>query len=120
MSVEPSLRRAVIRKLVLHSTLLAKVNQARGEPTKTDFADVHNLDAMSLPRLRRDFLDHFAMISSTSKKGAETATAVCLELHTSNAVLRIARNLGMSSADLTTLEQIIEELRVVARKGMVP
>ncbi|KAF3767952.1 hypothetical protein M406DRAFT_338624 [Cryphonectria parasitica EP155] len=72
-------------------------------------------------QLVKKFLDSFALICSTSSKGAESASAVCLEVgHPTGTILRLARNLGVSQ-DLTDgLRDILNDLTAVATKVQEP
>jgi hypothetical protein len=105
-----------LKDFVVHSTLLAKVNAARGMPTRTELDDDLDPD-LGTWQLRQRFLDSFAWISSTSDPGAETAAAVCIEERNGDepTVIRLARNLGVSSRDLDGLNNVLRELVVVSR-----
>ncbi|KLU90819.1 hypothetical protein MAPG_10670 [Magnaporthiopsis poae ATCC 64411] len=107
---------AGLKRFVVHSALLSLIDPVRGEPTRTPLDE--NPDAISGgQQLKQKFLDSFALICSTSSKGAETASAVCLEQHDpAGAILRVARNRGLTPNDLTGLEDVLQILRVVARK----
>ena len=116
---------AMVKKFVINSTLLMKIDPSRGEPTRGQFNDGlglgpdPELDSLGVGKLRRKFLDSFALICSTSKKGAETASAVCLEQAQagSSSILRVARNHGLSSRDLSGLENVLGELQAVLQTG---
>lgn len=107
------------RRFVLVATLLCLIDPVRGEPT------VHNLDrhphdnVQKMEHLQKKFLDSFAFICSTSSKGAETASAVCLEQgHLSGTVLRLARNLGVPRDLVNRLQDILDELLAVSLGGV--
>src|SRR3569833_2077820 len=70
---------AAHKRFVIATSLLYLIDPVRGEPT------VHSLDRHPhdnngrLENHQKKFLDSFALICSTSRIGAETASAVCLE-----------------------------------------
>ncbi|KAB5536113.1 hypothetical protein GE09DRAFT_1249661 [Coniochaeta sp. 2T2.1] len=108
---------ADLKRFVVQSALLNLIDPVRGEPTRTSFDDNPNGDISSGQQLKQKFLDSFALICSTSSSGAETASAVCLEQHNpAGAILRVARNRGLTPKDLAGLEKVLQILRVVARK----
>ena len=107
-----------LKRFVVQSALLRLVDPVRGEPTRTSLDENPDSDIVGGPQLKQKFLDSFALICSTSGSGAETASAVCLEQHDlAGAILRVARNNGLTAKDLAGLEGVLEILRAVARKG---
>ncbi|KAH8903007.1 hypothetical protein BR93DRAFT_885843 [Coniochaeta sp. PMI_546] len=109
--------KADVQRFVLHSALLSLIDPVRGEPTRNLLDENRDGDIFGGQQLKQKFLDSFALICSTSSSGAETASAVCLEQHVqSEAILRVARNRGFTSKDLSGLERVLRVLRVVARK----
>lgn len=110
---------ADLKRFVVRSALLSLIDPVRGEPTRTSSLDMNpDGDFSGGQQLKQKFLDSFALICSTSSSGAETASAVCLEQHDpAGAILRVARNRGLTPKDLTGLEGVLQILRVVARKG---
>lgn len=109
------------RRFVVVSTLLHLIDPVRGEPT-THSLDRHpHDDSWKHDQLQKKFLDSFALISSTSRTGGDTASAVCLEQgHPSGDVLRLARNLGISDKHLVSqLQGVLDELIAVALKGKI-
>ncbi len=110
---------ADLKRFVVQSALLSLIDPVRGgtdenltrrEPPMGDISGGQ--------KLKQKFLDSFALICSTSSSGAETASAVCLEQHApAGAILRVARNRGLTPKDLTGLEKVLQILQVVARKG---
>lgn len=111
-------RGADLKRFVVQSTLLSLIDPVRGEPTRTPLDEDPEGDTLGRHQLKQKFLDSFALICSTSSSGAETASAVCLEQHAqAGAVLRVARNCGLTPKDLTGLEKVLQILRAVARKG---
>ncbi|KAH6705690.1 hypothetical protein EV126DRAFT_173504 [Verticillium dahliae] len=105
------------RRFVIVTTLLSLIDPVRGEPT------VHSLDAhphdgaWKHEQLQKKFLDSFALICSTSRKGAETASAVCLEQgHPDGSVLRLARNLRTPDDLVARLHEVLEDLAGVASR----
>ena len=87
------------------ATLLWLIDPVRGAAT------VHGLDkhphdtSWQRDHLQKKFLDSFALICSTSARGAETASAVCMEQdRPPGTVLRVARNCGMSRHLVDTLQ----------------
>lgn len=107
------------KRFVMVSTLLHLIDPVRGEPT-THSLDRHPQDdSWKHVQLQKKFLDSFALISSTSSVGGDTASAVCLEQgHPSGTVLRLARNLGISDEHLVSqLQEVLDELTAVALKG---
>lgn len=112
------INRADLKRFVVHSALLSLIDPVRGEPTRTPLDDNPDGDISGGQQLKQKFLDSFALICSTSSSGAETASAVCLEQDApAEALLRVARNRGLTPEDLTGLEKVLQILRVVSRKG---
>lgn len=109
------------RRFVVVSTLLHLIDLVRGEPT-THSLDRHPQDDYwKHEQLQKKFLDSFALISSTSRTGGDTASAVCLEQgHPSGTVLRLARNLGISDEHLVSqLQEVLDDLTAVELKGII-
>lgn len=109
------------RRFVVVSTLLRLIDPVRGEPT-THSLDRHpHDDSWKHEQLQKKFLDSFALISSTSRTGGDTASAVCLEQgHPSGTILRLARNIGVSDEHLVIqLQEVLDDLTAVALKGIV-
>lgn len=108
-------------RFVIVSTLLSLIDPVRGEPT-THSLDRHpHDDAWKHEQLQKKFLDSFALICSTSRKGGGTASAVCLEQgHPSGTVLRLARNLGVPKDLLGRLQEVLDDLTAVTRRGILP
>ncbi|KAL3297623.1 hypothetical protein RB213_010095 [Colletotrichum asianum] len=108
---------AAHNRFVVVSTLLSLIDRVRGEPT-THSLDRHpHDDSWKHEQLQKKFLDSFALISSTSRVGRETAAAVCLEQgHPSGTVLRLARNLGVPGSLIIQLQEILNDLTAVALK----
>ncbi|RBA15853.1 hypothetical protein FPRO05_12074 [Fusarium proliferatum] len=68
-------------------------------------------NARKIESLQKKFLDSFALISSTSAKSGETASAVCMEQgHPTGTVLRLARNLGVPQQLLQRLNDVLDDL----------
>ncbi|KAH7176010.1 hypothetical protein EDB81DRAFT_771712 [Dactylonectria macrodidyma] len=108
---------ADLKRFVVLSALLKLIDPVRGEPTRTSLDENPDGDISGGLQLKQKFLDSFALICSTSSSGAETASAVCLEQHAAaGAILRVARNRGLTPTDLAGLEKVLQVLRVVARK----
>lgn len=106
------------KRFTVVSALLSMIDPVRGEST------VHSLDrhphdnARKQEHLQKKFLDSFALICSTSRKGGDTASAVCLEPgYPSGSVLRLARNLGVPQGLIDSLELILDDLTAVASRG---
>jgi hypothetical protein len=109
---------ADLKRFVVLSALLSLIDPVRGEPTRTSLDENPDGDISGGQQLKQKFLDSFALICSTSSSGAETASAVCLEHHApAGAILRVARNRGLTPKDRTGLESVVQILRDVARKG---
>ncbi|KAH7176904.1 hypothetical protein EDB81DRAFT_707606 [Dactylonectria macrodidyma] len=105
------------KRFVSVVTLLALIDPVRGEPT------VHSLDrhphdgSGKQENLQKKFLDSFALICSTSSKGGETASAVCLEQGgPTGTVLRLASNLGVSQDLIDRLHLVLGDLTAVASR----
>lgn len=110
--------RADQKRFVTRSALLNLIDPVRGEPTRTPLDENPDGDTSVGQYMKQNFLDSFALICSTSRVGAETASAVCLEQYApTGAILRVARNRGLAPKDLTGLETVLQVLRLVARKG---
>ncbi|KAJ0107727.1 hypothetical protein J7T55_010334 [Diaporthe amygdali] len=63
----------------------------------------------------KKFLDSFALISSTSRTGGDTASAVCLEQgHPSGTILRLARNRGIPEKLVNQLQEVLDDLTTIA------
>lgn len=107
-------------RFVVVTTLLSLIDRVRGEPT-THSLDRHpHDDCWRQDQLQKKFLDSFALIASTSRKGSETASAVCLEQgHPSGNILRLARNRGMPEDLVTRLQEVLNDLTTVALRGVV-
>jgi len=109
---------ADLKNFVVLSALLSLIDPVRGEPTRNSLDEDPDADISGGQRLKQKFLDSFALICSTSRLGAETASAVCLEQHAlAGPVLRVARNRGLTPKDLTGLEKVLQILQTVARNG---
>jgi OTT_1508-like deaminase len=109
---------ADLKRFVVQSVLLSLIDPVRGKPTRTSLDENPDGDISGGQKLKQKFLDSFALICSTSSSGAETASAVCLEQHApAGAILRVARNGGLTPKDLTGLEKVLQILQVVARKS---
>lgn len=108
------------KRFVVVTTLLSLIDPVRGEPT-THSLDRHPHDDSSKhEQLKKKFLDSFALISSTSRTGADTASAVCMEQgHPSGTVLRLARNLGVPADLVNKLQEVLDDLTAVALGGTV-
>jgi hypothetical protein len=118
---KPALTRigaADLKRFMVHSVLLSLIDPVRGEPTRTPLDENPEGDVSGGLKLKQKFLDSFALICSTSSSGAETASAVCLEQQApAGAILRVARNRGLTSEDLQCLSRVLDILKLVARKG---
>lgn len=109
---------ADLKRFVVLSALLYLIDPVRGAPTRTSLYDSLDDTILGANQLKQTFLDSFALICSTSSSGAETASAVCLEQHSSTgAILRVARNRGLTSKDQNGLEEVLQVLRALSRKG---
>jgi hypothetical protein len=107
-------------RFVVQSTLLRLIDPVQGQPTtwRTFLDENPDGDTSGGQRLKQKFVSSFALICSTSESGAKTASAVCLEQHVpSGAVLRLARNRGLSREDLTGLQKVLQILQEIARRG---
>lgn len=109
------------KRFVVVSTLLSLIDPVRGEST-THSLDRHpHDDSWRQEQLQKKFLDSFALISSTSRIGGDTASAVCLEQgHPSGNILRIARNCGVPEELVDKLQEVLDDLTAVALKGNLP
>lgn len=108
-----------VSRLVLHSTLLYLIDPVRGQPTVHGLDRHLNEDIWCHDNLQRKFLDSFALISSTGRKGGETASAICLEQDAfSGSVLRLSRNLGVPPDVYALLVDVLEDLSSIAHRGM--
>jgi hypothetical protein len=106
-------------RFVLHSTLLRLIDPVRGKPTRSTLDENPDGSFLGTWQLQQKFLDSFALFCSTSSSGAETATAVCLEIHEqSGNILRLARNHGLTSEDLEGLKRVLQVLQEVSRRSM--
>lgn len=107
-------------RFVVVTTLLSLIDRVRGEPT-THSLDRHpHDDCWRQDQLQKKFLDSFALIASTSRKGSDTASAVCLEQgHPSGNILRLARNRGIPEGLVIRLQEVLNDLTTVAMRGIV-
>lgn len=106
-------------RLAVLSRLLCLIDPVRGEPTMHSLDKHPNEDSWHHEHLQEKFLDSFALISSTSRKGRETASAVCLEQHGySGVVLRLCRNLGVTSQVQVLLQGVLDDLRRISSQGI--
>ncbi|KAF5982502.1 hypothetical protein FBULB1_4261 [Fusarium bulbicola] len=105
-------------RFVLHSTLLRLIDPVRGKPTRSTLDENPDGSFLGAWQLQQKFLDSFALICSTSSSGAETATAVCLEIHDEKIgnILRLARNHGLTPEDLAGLQRVLKVLQEVSRR----
>lgn len=115
-----NVRGQALRRFVIVSTLLSLIDPVRGEPT-THSLDRHpHDDSWRKGQLQKKFLDSFALISSTSRKGSDTASAVCLEQgHPSGTILRLARNRGVPEDLVGKLQEVLDDLTAVALRGIL-
>lgn len=106
-----------LKRFVVQSALLSLIDPVRGEPTRTLLDENPDMDVSGGGlQLKQKFLDSFALICSTSRMGAETASAVCLEQNNPDgAILRVARNRGLTPTDLANLEKVTQILELVAK-----
>ncbi|KAI9152288.1 hypothetical protein HJFPF1_09518 [Paramyrothecium foliicola] len=109
------------KNLFTISCFLYCLDPVRGEAT-TYSIDKHPVDnSWRHDNLQRKFLDSIAFISSTLKKGGDTASAVCLEHgDPEGPVLRLARNTGVTVELMRRLELILADLRTAPVKGSSP
>jgi hypothetical protein len=118
MAQQEALPENLLQQFITVSTFLHLLDPVRGRPTIYDWdthLEEHVPDRVQLQR----FLDSFALIFSTSRKGGETASAVCLEQNeTSGTTLRVARNLSVNQDVIVQAQQILEKLRKVSLQGM--
>lgn len=107
------------KRFVMVTTLLSLIDPVRGEPT-THSLDKHPHDDVGrYEQLLKKFLDSFALICSTSRQGADTASAVCLEQgRPGGTILRLARNSGVSQDLIDQLQEILNDLTAIAMKGI--
>ncbi|KAL0940192.1 uncharacterized protein CTRU02_202955 [Colletotrichum truncatum] len=105
------------RRFVIVTTLLHLIDPVRGEAT-THSLDRHpHDDSWKYQQLQKKFLDSFALAASTSRKGRESASAVCLEEgRPGGNVLRLARNIGVPEELLSKLQEILDDLTAVSLK----
>ncbi|KAK1657030.1 hypothetical protein BDP55DRAFT_568143 [Colletotrichum godetiae] len=108
-------------RFVTVTALLHLIDPVRGEPT-TYSLDRHPHDSYwKHEQHQKKFLDSFALISSTSRIGGETASAVCLEQgHPGGTVLRLARNLGVPKDLLKQLQDVLIDLTAVSLRDKRP
>lgn len=120
-SVPANVRGEAHNRFVVVSTLLSLIDPVRGEST-THSLDKHpHDDFWRHDQLQKKFLDSFALISSTSRIGGDTASAVCLEQgHPSGTVLRLARNLGVPKDLAGKLQEVLDDLTAIALRGILP
>ncbi len=111
--------RADLKRFVVQSALLSLIDPVRQAPTRTLLDENPEGGSLRAQQLKQKFLDSFALICSTSGSGAESASAVCLEQRSpAGAILRVARNHGMTPKDLTGIENVLQMLRLIARNGI--
>ncbi|KAJ3546327.1 hypothetical protein NM208_g2061 [Fusarium decemcellulare] len=97
---------ADLKRFVVQSALLSLIDPVRGEPTRSSLDENPDGNIPGGQQLKQKFLDSFALICSTTSSGSETASAVCLEQHApAGAILRVARNHGLTPKDLAGLEE---------------
>lgn len=102
------------------STLLSLIDPVRGNPTAYSLDIDPNDPTQRYDHLQTRFLDSFALVCSTSKKGSDTASAVCMEQDRSGAtVLRLARNRGVPPDLINRLRRILDKLMTISREGML-
>ncbi|KAF4943638.1 hypothetical protein FSARC_14866 [Fusarium sarcochroum] len=107
-----------LKRFVVQSALLSLIDPVRGEPTRSLLDEDPDGISSIRQQLKKKFLDAFALICSTAGSGAKTASAVCLEQYASSgAILRVARNHGLTPEDQAGLERVLQILQAVAEKG---
>ncbi|KEY64922.1 hypothetical protein S7711_03912 [Stachybotrys chartarum IBT 7711] len=118
MNQQKALTGSAFHQFIAVSTLLSLLDPVRGKPT------VHSLDkhphdsAGRHDYLLTRFLDSFALICSTARKGGETASAVCLERDpASGTILRLSRNRGVPRDLINRLQPVLQKLTTIALKG---
>lgn len=103
------------------STLLSLIDPVRGSATIHDIDKHPDDNSWMHDNLQKKFLESFALICSTAKKGGETASAVCLEQSgNSGTILRLARNLGVPIDLISRLQEILECLQTIPRSRESP
>jgi hypothetical protein len=101
------------------AVLLSMIDPVRGEPTAHSLDRHPHDDNQKQEHVLKKFLDSFALICSTSERGGETASAVCLEQdQPSGTILRLARNCGVPLDLIERLHHILDDLNAVALSGM--
>lgn len=119
MTYRKPLSDAESQHFITVSTLLYWIDPVRGKPAAYSLDTDPNDPTQRYDHLQRRFLDSFALICSTSRKGAETASAVCMEQDRSGAtVLRLARNRGVPDDLINRLRRILDKLMAISREGM--
>jgi hypothetical protein len=106
-------------RFVQAATLLYLLDPVRGEPTAYGLdQDAPNLQAPKEQRLKRKFLDSFALICATRQDG-DAVSAACLEEgEPEGTVIRIASNAGVSEETVSQLENILGLLGSISNEGM--
>lgn len=119
MNQQKALMGSAFHQFIAVSTLLSLLDPVRGKPT------VHSLDrhpddsAGRHDYLQTRFLDSFALICSTARKGGETASAVCFERDpASGTILRLSRNRGVPRDLINRLQPVLDKLMTIARRGV--
>ncbi|KAL0929529.1 uncharacterized protein CTRU02_215428 [Colletotrichum truncatum] len=108
-------------RFVLITALLNLIDPVRGEPTAHSLDRHPHDDSWKPTHHQKKFLDSFALISSTSRKGSDTASAACLEQgNPGGTILRLARNMGVPNTLIDQLHDILEDLIVVSKRERKP
>ncbi|KAK1506597.1 hypothetical protein CABS01_16895 [Colletotrichum abscissum] len=120
-TIPTSLTGKAHERFVIITTLLHLIDPVRGEPTTYSLDRHPHDDFWKHEQHQRKFLDSFALVSSTSRIGGKTASAVCLEQgHPGGTVLRLARNLGAPEELLNQLQDILTDLAAVSLRDKKP
>lgn len=116
MAQKAGLTRGALQDFVAVSTLLYLLDPVRGKPTAYTLDKNPDSDGGHGKHQSR-FLDSFALICSTARKGSETASAVCLEQDEHSTILRLSRNSGVPQDLIHRLQSVLEKLKLVASRG---
>jgi hypothetical protein len=118
MTHQKALPGRLLHQFITVSTFLHLLDPVRGKPTINDLDSDLEEYVQDRVQLQR-FLDSFALILSTSRKGGETASAVCMEQdESSGTTLRVARNLNVDQDVIIQVQKVLEKLKKVSLQSM--
>lgn len=105
----------VRNRFIEAAVLLHMLDPVRGEPTVYGLdQDPHEIEA---PRVKRKFLDSFALVCATRRDGGSVSAACMEEGLPQGTVIRIASNAGVGARTLSQVRELVDVLNSIASGG---